>query len=92
VHGPEVTDDGAATKCEFLHVGLAQQHSAGSLESAHHLGIFRRNAILKHSAGSSRLYAGRIEQVLQGNRDTMKRPAPLSALYLGFGVTRLFQG
>src|SRR5580704_3218890 len=31
VHGAEVADNRAATKCEFLHVGLADQHSACGL-------------------------------------------------------------
>jgi len=88
VHGPEVTDDGAAPVREFLHVGLAQEYGACLFQPAHDLCVFCWNAILEHAASRRGLHACRVEQIFQRDRNTM----PLAPHYFGFGIVCLLQG
>src|SRR5262245_54298320 len=61
---------------KLLHVLFAQQDGSRLFQSLDHCGIFAGHALGKQSAGASRLYARRINQVLQSDGDTVQWPAP----------------
>ena len=58
---------------ELVHIRLADEHCAGSLEPLNHRGVGRRDAITPLGGCSRRAHARRVKKVLQGDRDPVKR-------------------
>ncbi len=81
-HGSEIAHRGAATISELLQIGFAKDNSACLLQTAHHFGIFRRNAVLEQLARGRRSHARRIDVVLHGDGDAVQRPDLLAATEL----------
>src|SRR5262249_31329965 len=81
---------GAAVR-KFLHVLLSQQYGSCAFQLVDHGRVFGGHAISKHSAGTSSLDTSCVEQVLQSDRNTMQRSAPLPALNLRLRFARLGQ-
>src|SRR5688572_29086158 len=67
-----------------MQVQFAQENGARPLQPEDNLGVLSRNAIFKNAACRSRTYSGRVDIVFQGDRNAVKRPAKLTALYFGF--------
>lgn len=76
----------------LMHIELAEYHGARLLQSVHHRGIVRRDAISKHRAPRGGLDPSRVDEIFQGDGDPVERPAPLPALSLSFQFTRPCEG
>jgi hypothetical protein len=74
-----------------MHVRLTQKHRACRFELPHDIGIFGWNAVLVDSASGRGSHAGRVEQILQGDWNSVERTAPLASLKLRFRLSRLPQ-
>src|SRR5262245_53765399 len=70
-----------------MHIGLAQEHGACRFQSTHDLGVFRWNAIFVHSTRCGSPHPDRVEEILQRDRNSVKRPAPPALLNRGFGLS-----
>ena len=89
VHGPVVRDGRRAAVGELVHVELAEEHRARVAQLAHALGVLARDAVRVHRARRRRQNPGRVDVVLQRERNAVQRPAPLAARELGFERARL---
>src|SRR5262245_10714034 len=74
-----------------MHVVLAKKHGSRRLQSAHDLGVFGWNAVFEHAARGGGSYAGGVEEVLERNWNSVKRPAPATSLNLGLRISRTGQ-
>ena|ERR1700744_2557180 len=85
-HRSKVADHRATAVCEFMHVELTEENSAGGTEAADDFGIVNGNAILKQTAACGRTHARGIHQILECNRDAVKGAAPPALLDLLLGT------
>src|SRR2546422_9497146 len=67
-----------------MDVGFADKHGARSVQFADSFGIIIGYTVLKHCAAGGRFDPGRIEKVLNGNRNAVERAAPFLLLNFGF--------
>jgi len=74
-----------------MEVHLANQDSAGSLQTSRNLGILLRYAVVEYSAGGGGADTGGVDVVLQSDGNAMKRSTEAAAPLLGIEHTRLFQ-
>ena len=75
-----------------MEVGLADDHCAGGGESARHFGILSRHPVVEHRAGGSRPDAGRVDVVLERNRNAVQRAAQPAGPLFGVERARLREG
>jgi len=61
-----------------MQIVLAQNHRASLPQPPHNFRILRRNTVLKDRTGSRIARARSIDQIFQGDRDPMQRPAPFT--------------
>ena len=74
---------------DFVHVQLAQKDGPGVAKPLDDDGILAWNAILEQRAPARRPDACGVDQVLESDRNTVKRPSPLPTLHFSLGLTRL---
>jgi hypothetical protein len=87
----EETDQRTPAVSELVQIVLAQHHRTGLPQPPHNFRIFGRNAMLKHRAGSRSARARSIDQVFQGDRNPMQKPAPFTTRDLRLRRPRLRQ-
>ena len=75
----------------FGHVQLAQHHRASVEQLAHHGGIGFGHMVVAQRRAPGGANASGFAQVLQTDRHTVHRPAPLAAPDLILGLARLRQ-
>ena len=78
-HFAVIADHRAAAIGKLMQVVLSKKHGPRIFQPPHHFGIFRRNPILEYRAGGGGAYPGGIDEIFQGERDAVQRPAPVSA-------------
>src|SRR6185503_11913887 len=77
--------------CELVHVELAEKHGARVAQLTHDFGIFSRYAVGIHGARGRRQNAGRVDVVLEADRNAVQRAAILAADDLGLECARLLE-
>src|SRR5690606_1139320 len=75
MNGAEVADRRCRSSGEFMHVQLPKQDRTRSFEFLYYIGVLRWHAISKAAACRCRTDAGRINIVLDRDRDAVKRPS-----------------
>jgi hypothetical protein len=78
-----------AGKSKFVEVQFAKLHSAGLTDASRHLGIFGRHTRREKPAGGGGQNAGRVDVILQSDREAMQRPtcdAPIGIAIAGTGL------
>jgi hypothetical protein len=91
VDRPEVRNRRCAAVSKLVHVELAEQNRPSGLQAAVNFSVLGRDAIGQHCAGRRRWNAGRIDVVLQRQRNAVQRPPPASAAKLRFVHGRLLE-
>ena len=72
-----------------MHVEFTEKNSASGSKPAYEFGIFSWNAILEQAAARGSANISRINQILQSDRDSMQRAAPLPVEDFLFSVSGL---
>ena len=75
-----------------MQILFSQKHRAGSLQAANNFSVFGGDAVFESETGGGSANASSVDQVFQGERNTMQRSAPVAAPNLGFGLAGLRQG
>ena len=74
-----------------MQVRFADQDRSGGFQAAHHLGVFRGNPFVEDGAGGGGPHAGRVDVVLECDRDAVQRAAEFSGRLLGLKLPGLLQ-
>jgi hypothetical protein len=84
VHRIVVRDCRTGAVCKLMHVELAEHDRAGGFEPRHDFGIFLGDSIGEYAARGGRQDTGRVDIVLERDRDAVQRsaPVPVSKLVL----------
>ncbi len=75
-----------------MQILFPQEHRTGCFQAANHFRVFHGNPVFEQQAGGGGANAGGVDQVLEGERNAVQRPAPVAAPDLGFGLAGLRQG
>ena len=75
-----------------MQILFPQKHRAGSLQAANNFRVFAGDAVLENETGGGGAHPSRVDQVFQGQGNTVQRSAPVAAPYLGLGLAGLQPG
>ena len=74
-----------------MQVLLAENDCARGAQTAHHFGILGGNAVLEERAGGGGGSAGGVDNIFQGEGNSMQRAPVAAAKYLVLGAARLVE-
>ena len=72
-----------AAKRELVQIRFADDDRAGGCEAARHLRVFGGHAIVEHGARGRRAHTGRVDVVLEGDRNAVQRTAHAAGAPVG---------